>query len=137
MRWCWALSLILLAAPTWACSPPVDYLQQSLTQKLSGTAFLGQVVAATPAEWQKPGNVTFEVLASRGDPAVGQTVTFPVQDHGTCGKFTFHAGEIWLYSGDRPFGATLQPTVADLGADGGKDFAALIERINQRLQVQR
>lgn len=133
---CLTLLFILLTLPAWACSPSLDYLQKPYQQKLSGSAFLGKVTAATEASGQRPGAVTFTILASRGEPAVGATETHPVQEYGTCGKYSFHIGEVWLYSGDEPFGATMQPTAADLGDDGGKDFAALIERINQRLQVQ-
>lgn len=128
------LLLVLLTVPAFACRPSAAWLQRPFTQKLSGTVFLGKVIAATASTWERPGSVTFTVLASKGDPAVGQSVTYPTKDYGTCGKYNFQTGEVWLYAGDGPFGATMQPTAADLGADGGKDFGALIERIRQRLE---
>ncbi len=130
-----ALLLVLLTtAPALACRPSAAWLQRPFMQKLTGTVFLGKVTAATESTWEQPGSVTFTVLASKGDPAVGQSLTFPTKDYGTCGKYSFHTGETWLYAGDGPFGATMQPTAADLGADGGKDFTALIARIRQRLE---
>lgn len=132
---CLTIAFILLAMPAWACSPSLDYLQKSYQQKLSGSAFLGKVTAATDATQQQPGAVTFEVLSSRGEPAVGTSVTYPVQDHGTCGRFIYHVGEVWLYAGDGPFGGTVKPTSADLGADDGKDFNALVARIGQRVDA--
>lgn len=128
-----AILLSLLPLPAVACRPNGAWLQRPFLQKLPGTAFLGKVTAATDSAWEKPGSVRFTVLASKGDPAVGQNVTFPTKDYGTCGKYSFRVGEVWLYAGDGPFGATLKPTAADLGADGGKDFGALLSRISARL----
>lgn len=125
------LMIALLVKPIFACQPYAD--QRTFVQRLSASAFLGRVSAVTPAEWQKPGAVTFVVLTSNGEPAIGKTVTYPYRDYGTCGKFTFNVGEVWLYSDDTPLGGTLKPTAADRGSDGGKDFAALIDRIGHRI----
>lgn len=127
------LCLVLLATPALACSPSMDAVNRPYSAKLSATAFLGKVTHVTQPEWQKPGQVTFEVLASHGDPRVGTSVTEPYGDYGTCGRLGFAVGQTWVYSGDSPFGASMQPTAADFGEAPNQDFAALIKRIGQRL----
>lgn len=127
--------LILAGFPALACSPNVEWINRPFIEKVAGNSeiFLGKVLEVTVAEWEKPGTVVFQVLASRAAHKAGETVKVPYEDYGTCGKLDFKTGEVWLYAGGGPFDSSLQPTVSDLGDDNGADFEAMLKRIGTRL----
>ena len=126
----------LLTVPALACTVSQEWVNLPYSQKLSPTAFLGKVISVTPVAWGKPGEVSFTVLSSHGTPEPGTAITVKHQDYGTCGTLPFAVGQVWLYSDDSTFGASLQPTEADLGPDSGKDFEKLLARIIHRLEAR-
>ena len=115
-------ALFSVAAPALACSPTVDSVNRTLKDKISGAsvAFIGKVEEAADD------HVVFLIGAlGQGASAKGETMRLEHKDYGTCGKYDFKTGEVWLYAGDTPFTATQRVDDADMDAA----FDAVVERL--------
>ncbi len=116
-----AAVLIAVSNPAAACSPAVNQL--SFKQKAEGSdiLFIGGVEEAGDDY------VIFRVSKSgKGAPVAGETIRLAHQGYGTCGELKFETGDVWLYAGDFPMGASRQIEQKDMEAE----IAAVIERLD-------
>lgn len=118
---------LLVATPALACSPMYD--TRSLTEQAAALPelFVGRVVEVGED------SIKLEVLASRGTPEAGETVSRAHKSYGTCDQLEFAVGEIWLYDTDMPLSFSRRIEPADLGSDNGKDIDALVQHVQNRL----
>jgi len=128
-----ALSVITLlyAVPSQACSPSVDYFNRPIAERMDITNFfIGTVTKVTDAE------VSFTVVTPGGpakDTRVGDTITLPRGEYGTCGSKTFVVGQTWLYNGSDislSEATPLEPSDLQNGTDLATVKKALITRID-------
>ena len=116
-----AAALIAVSTPAAACSPPVNPLSFKEKAEAAEVLFIGGVEEAGDDY------VIFRIGKSgKGAPAAGETIRLAHQGYGTCGELKFETGDVWLYAGDSPLGASRKIEEKDLEAE----IAAVVERLD-------
>ena len=116
-----AAALIAVSTPAAACSPAVNQLSFKQKAEASDILFIGGVEEAGDDY------VIFRVAKSgKGAPAAGETIRLAHQGYGTCGELKFETGDVWLYAGDSPMGASRKIEEKDMEAE----IAAVVERLD-------
>jgi hypothetical protein len=108
----------------------MDYINMPLALKLANDGFFIGTVKEVDTD-----EITFTVITSGGpakDKEAGKTITFKLENHGTCGSLQFHRGETWLYDGsDISFSPSQKLEPSDLR--DGSDLAAVKRNLISRL----
>lgn len=116
-----AVAMISVTSPAAACSPAVNQLSFKQKAEASDILFIGGVEEAGD------NYVIFRIGKSgKGAPAAGETIRLAHQGYGTCGELKFETGDVWLYAGDSPMGASRKIEEKDLEAE----IAAVVERLD-------
>ncbi len=113
--------LIATVTPASACSPAVNQLSFKQKAEASDVLFIGGVEEAGDDY------VIFRVSKpGKGAPAAGETIRLEHKGYGTCGELKFETGDVWLYAGDSPMGASRKIEEKDMDAE----IAAVVERLD-------
>lgn len=116
-----AAAVIFVSSSAAACSPPVNPLSYKQKAEAAEILFIGGVEEAGEDY------VIFRIGKSgKGAPAAGETIRLAHQSYGTCGELKFETGDVWLYAGDSPMGASRKIEEKDMEAE----IAAVVERLD-------